>query len=121
MIFKAEKAIFLQIADRLCDEILAGNYAADDRVPSVREYAVLLEVNTNTMVRAYEQLARDEVIYNKRGQGYFVAPDAPEAIRRRRLDTFRKETLPSLFREMQLLGLDINEVTRAWEQRKGQT
>lgn len=55
------------MADRLCDEILAGTYADDDRVPSVREYAVALEVNTNTAVKAYETLARDGVIYNRRG------------------------------------------------------
>ena len=48
--FNPDKAIYLQMADRLCDEILAGTYRADDRVPSVREYAVLLQVNTNTAV-----------------------------------------------------------------------
>ena len=50
--FNPDKAIYLQMADRLCDEILAGTYRADDRVPSVREYAVLLQVNTNTAVKA---------------------------------------------------------------------
>ena len=49
--FNPDKAIYLQMADRLCDEILAGTYRADDRVPSVREYAVLLQVNTNTAVK----------------------------------------------------------------------
>ena len=53
MTFNNEKAIFLQMADRLCDEILAGNYQDDARIPSVREYAVLLQVNTNTAVKAY--------------------------------------------------------------------
>ena len=56
--FNPDKAIYLQMADRLCDEILAGTYRADDRVPSVREYAVLLQVNTNTAVKAYDELAR---------------------------------------------------------------
>ena len=43
MIFNSDKPIFLQMADRLCDEILADKYKDDDRIPSVREYAVLLE------------------------------------------------------------------------------
>ena len=52
MTFNNDKAIYLQMADRLCDEILAGTYGDDDRVPSVREYAVAMEVNTNTAVKA---------------------------------------------------------------------
>lgn len=51
MIFSNDKAIYIQMADRLCDEILAGKYADDDRIPSVREYAVMLQVNTNTAVK----------------------------------------------------------------------
>ncbi|MBM6662517.1 GntR family transcriptional regulator [Marseilla massiliensis] len=70
--FNPDKPIYLQMAERLCDEILAGTYSDDDRVPSVREYAVMLEVNTNTAVKAYDALARDNVIYNRRGLGYFV-------------------------------------------------
>ena len=44
--FEDNKAIYEQMADRLCDEIIAGTYKADDRIPSVREYAVMLQVNT---------------------------------------------------------------------------
>ena len=72
MTFSNDKPIYIQMADRLCDEILSGVYQDDDRIPSVREYAVLLEVNTNTAVKAYDELARANIIYNKRGLGYFV-------------------------------------------------
>lgn len=84
MIFSNDKAIYIQMADRLCDEILAGKYADDDRIPSVREYAVMLQVNTNTAVKAYDQLARDGIIYNKRGLGYFVTPGAAREIKKSR-------------------------------------
>ena len=80
MIFNNEKAIYVQIADRLREEILAGKYKPDERVPSVREYAVLLEVNTNTAVKSYELLANEGIIYNKRGMGYFVSPGAKERV-----------------------------------------
>ena len=56
MIFSNDKAIYVQIAERLSDEILAGKYKEDERIPSVREYAVLLEVNANTTVKAYDLL-----------------------------------------------------------------
>ena len=110
MIFTNDKAIYIQMADRLCDEILSGIYKDDDRIPSVREYAVLLEVNTNTAVKAYEQLAREEIIYNKRGLGYFVTKGARKQIMKVRKQEFMKERLPELFRQMQLLGITLEDV-----------
>ena len=115
MNFTNDKAIYIQMADRLMDEILADKYKDDDRIPSVREYAVLLEVNTNTAVKAYDELARANIIYNKRGLGYFVTPGAKKKILRERKKEFMQERLPELFRQMQLLGIDIKEVDEAWE------
>lgn len=114
MMFSNDKAIYLQMADRLCDEILAGTYADDDRVPSVREYAVALEVNTNTAVKAYEALARDGVIYNRRGLGYFVTPGARATIMEQRRRAFLGDTLPAMLRQMRLLDIGIDEVMSAW-------
>ena len=116
MIFSNDKAIYIQIADRLCDEILAGKYKDDDRIPSVREYAVLLEVNTNTAVKAYDELARANIIYNKRGLGYFVTKGAKKQIMKERKRQFMKTHLTELFRQMRLLGIGIEEVCKAWEQ-----
>ena len=110
MIFSNDKPIYIQMADRLMDEILSGKYQDDDRIPSVREYSVLLEVNTNTAVKAYEQLAREEIIYNKRGLGYFVTKGAKKQILKARKQEFMKERLPELFRQMQLLGITLEDV-----------
>ena len=107
MIFTNDKAIYIQMADRLCDEILAGKYRDDDRIPSVRELAVLLEVNVNTAVRAFDELSRANIIYNKRGLGYFVTPGAKKQI--------LKERLPELFRQMQLLGITLEDVKVAYD------
>ena len=114
MNFNNDKAIYIQIADRLCDEILAGTYQDDERIPSVREYAVLLQVNTNTAVKAYDELARSEIIYNKRGLGYFVTKGAKKKILKERKRLFMKEKLPEMFRHMQLLGIDISEIGEEW-------
>ena len=110
MIFTNDKAIYIQMADRLCDEILAGKYKDDDRIPSVREYAVMLEVNANTAVKAYDELSRANIIYNKRGLGYFVTPGAKKQILKERKKEFMKERLPELFRQMQLLGITLEDV-----------
>ena len=114
MTFSNDKAIYLQMADRLCDEILAGKYKDDDRIPSVREYAVMLEVNTNTAVKAYEELARANIIYNKRGLGYFVTKGARKQTLKERKRLFMKEHLPEMFRQMRLLDIDIKDVVEAW-------
>ena len=103
MTFSNDKPIYIQMADRLCDEILSGVYKS-----------VLLEVNTNTAVKAYEQLAREEIIYNKRGLGYFVTKGAKKQILKARKKEFMKEYLPELFRQMQLLDITIEDVAEAY-------
>ncbi len=114
--FNSEKAIYLQMADRICDEILSGTYADDSRIPSVREYAVALEVNSNTAVKAYEQLARDGIIYTRRGLGYFVTAGAKDRILSSRRKQFLTQTLPDIFRQMRLLGIGIEDVEKAWKE-----
>ena len=115
MNFTNDKAIYIQMADRLMDEILADKFKDDDRIPSVREYAVLLEVNTNTAVKAYDELSRANVIYNKRGLGYFVTPGAKNQILKERKRAFMKERLPELFRQMRLLGITLEDVKVAFD------
>ena len=115
MTFSNDKAIYMQMADRLCDEILSGTYKDDDRIPSVREYAVLLEVNTNTAMKAYDELSRANIVYIKRGLGYFVTKGAKEQILKERRDVFLKERLPELFRQMSLLDITIADVTKEHE------
>lgn len=76
--FKQDKAIYLQMAERLCNDILSGRYPAGSRIPSVRELAVMLQVNTNTVVRTYDVLLQKDIIRTQRGLGYFVTETARE-------------------------------------------
>lgn len=78
MNYNTNQSIFIQIAERICDRVLSGNYKADSRIPSVRELAVEMEVNPNTVMRSFERLQANDIIYNKRGIGYFVASDAEQ-------------------------------------------
>ena len=65
-------------------------------------------------MKAYEQLAREEIIYNKRGLGYFVTKGAKKQILKARKTAFMKERLPELFRQMQLLDISIDDVAEAY-------
>ncbi|MBQ6910749.1 MAG: GntR family transcriptional regulator [Bacteroidales bacterium] len=108
MDFHAEKPIFLQIADAICDRILSGQLKGDERIPSVREYGAEVGVNPNTMMRTYEKLTADEIIYNKRGIGYFVSPEARDKILAAQKAEFITKDVPAILRKMQLLGLDAS-------------
>lgn len=108
MDFHAEKPIFLQIADAICDRILSGQLKGDERIPSVREYGAEVGVNPNTMMRTYEKLTADEIIYNKRGIGYFVSADARDKILAAQKAEFITKDVPAILRKMQLLGLDAS-------------
>lgn len=114
MNFKDANPIYLQIAERISEEILAGKFSSNERIPSVREYSALLEVNINTAVKAYDYLSNQGVIYNKRGMGYFVSLDAIEHIRESNRKQFMEETLPEVFRQMKLLGIDFNQIQTEW-------
>ena len=115
MEFQERKAIYLQLADHLCLDILQEAYKEDERIPSVRDYAAMMEVNANTAVRTYEWMQSKNIIYTKRGLGYFVAPGAKQIIENMRKEEFMNEHLPSLFRDMRALGISIEDVTAEWE------
>lgn len=106
MDFHADKPIYLQIADVFAEDILSGNLKGDDRIPSVREYGTQIGVNPNTVMRVYEKLTQEEIIYNKRGIGYFVSPDAREKILASQREEFLSKDVPAIKRRMELLGLD---------------
>ena len=110
MEFKENKAIDLQIVDRLCDDILLGKYQEEDRIPSVREYSASVEVNVNTAVRSYDHLQNQGIIFTKRGLGYFVSPGAKSVIEEMRREEFLNEKLPELLQSMKTLNISIDEL-----------
>lgn len=121
MNFKESKSIYLQIADRIMDEILQDVYHEEERIPSVREYAATVEVNANTVVRSYDYLQTMGIIYNKRGMGYFVRFEAQQRILALRKEVFLKEDLPEMFRKVVLLGIPMKDIEDLFEQYKAQT
>ena len=106
MEFRDNKPIYLQIGDVICEKILSGELKAEDRLMSVREYGALIGVNPNTMMRTYEKLTDDGVIYNKRGIGYFVCPDARKTVLANERKSFMENELPAILKRIQLLEID---------------
>lgn len=106
MNFDADKPIFLQIAGAISDRILSGELHGEDRIPSVREYGADIGVNPNTVMRSYEKLTADGIIYNKRGIGYFVSADAREKILDAQRKDFLEKDVPAIKQRLALLGLN---------------
>ncbi len=115
MEFDNSQPIYIQIADYVCDRILAGILEAGGKVPSVRELAIALEVNPNTVMRSFDFLQQQSIIYTKRGMGYFVELSAKSQIEQRRKEAFIMEELPRLFVKMQQLNLSINDIDKEYQ------
>ena len=114
MIFKERQSIYLQIAERISDDILAGTYAPGARVPSVREYAVMIEVNLNTVMRSYDTLQSWGILDMKRGLGYFVADDAVQTILTRRREAFMSSGAAEFFETARTLGVTPDELAEMY-------
>jgi DNA-binding transcriptional regulator YhcF (GntR family) len=110
MEFGDSNAIYLQIADQLCENILLEKWKPGDRIPSVREMAVQIEVNPNTVMRTFNYLQEKGIIYNKRGIGYFVSEDGFEKTKALRKEDFINNELPGFFRSMNLLNLTMEDI-----------
>jgi len=110
MEFKESKPIYLQIAERISDSILSGEFVEEERIPSVREYAAEVEVNANTVVRSYDYLQTSGIIYNKRGIGYFVVDGARELILKLRREVFLNEEIEYFFKQIKTLGISEEKI-----------
>ena len=110
MEFNEHNPIYLQISDTICDLILTTEWNEEERIPSVREYGGILGVNPNTIMRTYDHLQEAEIIYNKRGVGYFVKTGAKEQIITIQREQFIQEELPKIKRRLELLGLNPTEI-----------
>ena len=79
------RPIYVQIIDEVRRGIATGLLASDDALPSVRQLAVELRINPNTVAQAYRELERDGLVAMRRGQGTFVVQSHVSARQRREL------------------------------------
>lgn len=110
MEFNNNQAIYLQIADMICEKILLQQFRQDERILSVREMAVQLEVNPNTVMRTYDFLQGLEIITNKRGIGYYVSSDGIQKATDFRRSAFLQKEMPQFFKTASLLNINVEEL-----------
>src|SRR6056297_3102506 len=118
MKFRNDSPIYIQIEEYVRENILKGKWRQEDRVPSIRDLAVEMEVNPNTVMRAYSDLQDHDIIYNKRGIGYFIEMDAKKRVLEKEKEKFLEKQLTRLFAKMNLLNInfkDLKEHYREYE------
>jgi GntR family transcriptional regulator len=115
MEFREGQAIYLQIAEYVCEQILLKQWHLGSKIISIRELAVTIEVNPNTVQRAYDFLQQREIIVNKRGVGYFIDEHAIERVIAFRKEQFFENEIGVFFRSMYLLNISTEEIKARYE------
>ncbi len=110
MLFTDYKPIYLQIVDLLSERLLTHFYHEHEKLPSVRALATSLEVNANTVLRAYAILQEQRILVNKRGKGVFVATDGLKRNKQIRKKAFLELELPQVYRTAKILGVRQEEM-----------
>lgn len=118
MDFNNNQPIYRQIIDYCYDRILDHAWAPGGKIPSVRELAMLLSVNTHTVIKALDVLQAEGIIAPRRGMGFFLAEDAHERVMTSRRNEFFDSTLTVLFDDMQRLGINIDQVVEHYNKHK---
>ena len=121
MEFGSNKPIYKHIYDIVVERIITHRWCEGDRVPSVRELAVELQVNPNTVMRAYDALCQSGIITPSRGIGYFVAEGAAGKALTESRREFIEGELADLFRRMETLGVTPEELTNLYNNYKNST
>ena len=116
MEFRENQAIYIQIAEFVCEQILLKKWNLGEKILSIRDLAISMQVTPNTVQRAYDFLQQREIITNKRGIGYFTETDALNRILAFRRELFIANDLPIFFRNMYLLKMDFKDVKNMFDE-----
>ncbi|SEA64689.1 DNA-binding transcriptional regulator YhcF, GntR family [Arachidicoccus rhizosphaerae] len=111
----SSQAIYLQIVEYVCEQIIRGEWTEGEKIPSVRELGVALEVNPNTVMRSYEVLKNEQIIFDKRGIGNFVDLEGSERALRYLQKEFTSKALPQVFKTLYLLKMDLEDLKKPFD------
>ena len=106
--FNERAPIYEQIITYFCQALIRGEMAPGQRIPSIRELALQLQVNTNTVQRAYLEMERRQLIFSKRGTGYFITEgkDMAQEIKTEMV----RDALSRFLDEMRALGFTDSQI-----------
>lgn len=121
--FNNTQPIYLQILQRLCRQVVRGEIEAGDKLPSVREMALHIGVNPNTVQRVYGELERLEIVETRRGLGSFITENEVrlnqlrEELKSEQIGSFIKDMKETGFRREEILEGVRREMLKTKEER----
>jgi len=115
----SDKSIYIQIAETIENEILAGNLKEEEQAPSTNQFAKLYHINPATAGKGLNLLVEDNILYKKRGLGMFVAEGARKKVLKKRQQSFFKEILPEIIVEAERLEISAEEIAEYIKNQKG--
>lgn len=115
-IFDNERPIYIQLMEKIRLEIVSGRLKKGERMPSVRELAIQLKVNPNTMQKALTELEKEKLIYTERTNGKFVTEDEKRIEKVKK--ELAKEKVITYLNSMKDIGISFEEAINYLQERK---
>ena len=103
-----DRPIYLQLMEKIRQDIVAGFYNPGDKLPSGRELALNAAVNPNTMQKALSELERNGLVYSKRTSGRYITED--ETMLKQLKSELAVSHIQQFFEQMKQLGFEKNEI-----------
>ena len=113
VVFDENRPIYMQIMELIKKQMISREFMPGEKLPSVRDMSKQLEVNPNTVQRAYLEMEREMLVYTKRGQGTFIV-DEPEVVLKLRQDMVL-DRVATFVREMEEFGFSHDELLKVIE------
>jgi|SRR5215471_153601 len=111
------RPIFMQIAERIEEDILAGRLAEEEQVPSTNQFAALYQINPATAAKGVNLLVDQGILYKKRGLGMYVAPGALAKLLGKRREQFFERYVVTMLQEAEKLGITKEQLTEMIQRR----
>jgi DNA-binding transcriptional regulator YhcF (GntR family) len=114
------KPIFVQIAERIEDDILTEVLPEEGQVPSTNQFAVYYQINPATAAKGVNMLVDEGILYKKRGIGMFVSASARSTVLKKRKTQFIQQYIRTMMKEAEKLDISVSELVEMIEQEKGE-
>ncbi|MDF2719910.1 MAG: GntR family transcriptional regulator [Paenibacillus sp.] len=105
------RPIFVQIAERIEDDIIAGGLPEETQVPSTNQFASFYQINPATAAKGVNMLVDQGILYKKRGIGMFVSTGARGILMEKRREQFYEQYVVAMIREAEKLGITVEQLT----------
>ncbi|HEY7349820.1 MAG TPA: GntR family transcriptional regulator [Ktedonobacterales bacterium] len=105
------RPIFVQIAERIENDIIEGQLPEESQVPSTHQFVAFYQINPATAAKGVNLLVDQGILYKKRGLGMFVAPGARATLLAKRREQFFEQYVATMIREAEKLGITEEELT----------